>query len=44
MNKIEQINPITGLIHVTGEPDSGKTTFAISNGFKPSEIAFLTMT
>jgi len=40
MNKLEQINPITGLIHVTGEPDSGKTTFAISNGFKPSEIAF----
>lgn len=33
-------NPITGLIHVTGEPDTGKTTFALSCGFKPSEIAF----
>lgn len=34
-------NPITGLIHVTGEPDTGKTTFALSCGFKPSEIVFL---
>lgn len=33
-------NPITGLVHVTGEPDTGKTTFALSCGFKPSEIAF----
>ena len=39
MNKTT-INPITGLIHVTGEPDTGKTTFALSCGFKPSEIAF----
>ena len=33
-------NPITGLIHVTGEPDTGKTTFALSTGFKPEEIVF----
>lgn len=33
-------NPITGLIHITGEPDTGKTTFALSCGFKPNEIAF----
>jgi len=40
MNKTKQQNPITGLVHITGEPDTGKTTFAIANGFKPSEIAF----
>lgn len=40
MNKTKQLNPITGLVHITGEPDTGKTTFAIANGFKPSEIAF----
>lgn len=33
-------NPITGLIHVTGEPDTGKTTFALTCGFSPTEIAF----
>lgn len=33
-------NPITGLIHVTGEPDTGKTTFALTSGFAPDEIAF----
>jgi hypothetical protein len=33
-------NPITGLIHVTGEPDTGKTTFALTCGFAPAEIAF----
>jgi hypothetical protein len=33
-------NPITGLIHLTGEPDTGKTTFALTCGFKPGEIAF----
>lgn len=33
-------NPITGLIHVTGEPDTGKTTFALTCGFKPEEICF----
>lgn len=33
-------NPITGLIHVTGEPDTGKTTFALTCGFEPEEIAF----
>ena len=33
-------NPITGLIHITGEPDTGKTTFAMTCGFRPDEIAF----
>lgn len=33
-------NPITGLIHLTGEPDTGKTTFALTCGFKPEDIAF----
>jgi hypothetical protein len=33
-------NPITGMIHVTGEPDTGKTTFALTCGFAPGEIAF----
>jgi len=33
-------NPITGLIHLTGEPDTGKTTFALTSGAAPSEIAF----
>lgn len=33
-------NPITGLIHVTGEPDTGKTTFALTCGFAPQEIVF----
>ncbi len=33
-------NPIQGLVHLTGEPDTGKTTFALSNGFAPQEIAF----
>ncbi|MCG3145346.1 MAG: hypothetical protein HONDAALG_02936 [Gammaproteobacteria bacterium] len=33
-------NPITGLIHITGEPDTGKTTLAMACGFKPEEIVF----
>lgn len=33
-------NPITGLIHVTGEHDTGKTVFALSNGAQPERIAF----
>lgn len=33
-------NPITGLVHVTGEPDTGKTTFALECGFAPEEICF----
>lgn len=33
-------NPITGLIHVTGEHDTGKTVFALSNGADPLRIAF----
>jgi hypothetical protein len=32
---------IKGLIHVTGEPDSGKTTFALSSGTPPEKIVFL---
>ncbi len=39
-SKTKNTNPITGLIHVTGEPDTGKTTFALACGFKPAEIAF----
>ena len=34
------MNPIKGLIHVTGEPDTGKTTFALECGFRPEEICF----
>jgi len=33
-------NPITGFIHVSGEPDTGKTTFALTAGFLPEQIAF----
>lgn len=33
-------NPIQGLIHITGEPDTGKTTFALSTGYAPEEICF----
>lgn len=33
-------NPVTGLIHVTGEHDVGKTVFALSCGAQPSRIAF----
>lgn len=32
---------LTGLIHVTGEPDTGKTTFALSTGVAPEDICFL---
>lgn len=33
--------PIKGLIHVTGEPDTGKTTFALTvPGVQPSQIIF----
>lgn len=32
--------PIEGIIHVTGEPDTGKTTFAYTSGSHPSKIAF----
>lgn len=31
----------SGLIHVTGEPDSGKTTFAMECGAVPSRMAFI---
>jgi len=40
MKTLTKHNPITGLVHITGEPDTGKTTFALSTGFAPSEIAF----
>lgn len=33
-------NPITGIIHITGEPDTGKTTFALTTGANPREIVF----
>lgn len=34
--------PIEGLIHVTGEPDSGKSTFCLTvPGVKPEEIFFI---
>jgi len=32
---------LDGLVHVTGDPDSGKTTFAIECGADPSRIAFI---
>jgi len=32
---------LDGLVHVTGDPDSGKTTFAIECGAEPSCIAFI---
>ena len=33
--------PVTGLIHVTGEPDTGKTTLALTvPGVSPSEYVF----
>lgn len=32
---------IQGIIHVTGEPDTGKTTFALECGAKPDRIWFL---
>ena len=31
----------SGMIHVTGAGDSGKTSFALECGIKPSQIAFL---
>lgn len=34
-------NPITGLINVTGEPDTGKTTFALTSGAAPERTAFI---
>lgn len=34
-------NPIQGLLHVTGEHDTGKTTFALTCGAQPGEIAFV---
>lgn len=34
-------NPITGILNVTGEPDSGKTWFALSSGAAPERTAFI---
>lgn len=33
-------NPITGIINVTGEPDTGKTLFAFTSGAAPERTAF----
>lgn len=38
----EWVPPIPGIIHVTGEPDTGKTTFAITvPGVQPGDIIFI---
>lgn len=34
-------NPVTGIIHVTGEAGTGKTTFALGCGFSPERMAFI---
>jgi len=34
-------NPITGMINIAGEPDSGKTWFAMSSGAQPERTAFI---
>lgn len=34
-------NPITGIINVVGEPDAGKTWFALSSGAAPERTAFI---
>lgn len=34
-------NPITGIINITGEPDSGKTWLALSSGAAPERTAFI---
>jgi hypothetical protein len=34
-------NPITGAINITGEPDSGKSWFALSSGAAPERTAFI---
>lgn len=36
----KSINPIQGIINVTGEPDSGKTWFAFNSGAQPERTAF----
>lgn len=33
--------PMTGIVHITGDVDSGKTTLAYSVGVPPDEIAFI---
>jgi len=38
---MSQPNPVTGVIHVTGEPDTGKTSFALSSGAMPEETVFI---
>ena len=32
---------VPGIIHITGEPDVGKTTFALQSGASPQRMAFL---
>jgi hypothetical protein len=39
--KIDVENPFQGILHVTGEPDTGKTLFALSCGYPPEKIAFV---
>ena len=38
--KQKPINPIQGLVHVTGEPDTGKTTLIYTAAHAPQRIAF----
>lgn len=33
-------NKVTGLIHITGEPDTGKSTLAMTTGHQPDRICF----
>lgn len=34
-------NPITGLVHITGDHDTGKSLFALTCGVSPEKMAFL---
>jgi hypothetical protein len=36
----KRVPVISGLIHVTGEPDTGKTTFTLATGVEPEKICF----
>lgn len=37
-SRLSPLNPITGIIQVTGEPDTGKTDFWLQSGYKPQEM------
>lgn len=41
MTKDQFVPIVPGIIHVTGEPDVGKTTFALQCGASPSRMAFI---